>query len=81
VPLLDPEERDAIRQALGLDRAAKPYRNHYPAPGDDPVAGRLAGRGLMRRGAATPAGLVLFQVTEAGARQVGASLPEAEAGR
>jgi hypothetical protein len=35
----------------------------------------------MQRGAATPAGLVLFQVTEAGARQVGARLPEAEAGR
>ena len=81
MPSLDPEEGDAIRQALGLDRAARPYRNHYPAPGDDPVAGRLVERGLMARGAATPAGLVLFQVTEAGARQVGARLPEAEAGR
>jgi hypothetical protein len=81
VPLLDPEERDAIRQALGLDRAAKPYRNHYPARGDDPVAGRLVDLGLMQRGAATPAGLVLYQVTEAGARQVGTKLPEAEPGR
>jgi hypothetical protein len=81
MPLLDPDEGDAIRQALGLDRAARPYRNHYPAPGDDPLAVRLVGRGLMRRGAVTPAGLVLFQVTEAGARQVGARLPEAEPGR
>ncbi|SDB47997.1 hypothetical protein [Belnapia rosea] len=81
MPLLDPEERDALRQALGLDRAARPYRNHLPAPGDDPLAGRLVERGFLQRGPATPGGLVIFQVTEAGARQLGTRLPGSDPGR
>jgi hypothetical protein len=75
MPMTDPEDLDAIRRALGLDRAAVPYRNHYPARWDDPLAQRMLERGLLRRGEAAPGGLVLFQVTEAGARLVGASLP------
>ena len=76
MPPLDPDELQAIRRALGLDRAARPYRNHPVAPADDPLASGLVRRGLMRRGATTPAGLVLFEVTVPGARLAGAELVE-----
>ncbi|MBL6457854.1 hypothetical protein JMJ55_21180 [Belnapia sp. T6] len=75
MPFLDPESRELLRQALGLDRAAVPYRNHYPAAADDPIATRLASLGLLHRGEAIAGGRVIFQVTEAGARQLGATLP------
>ena len=78
MPPLDPEELQAIRQALGLDRAAEPYRNHYVAPADDPLAARLVQRGLLRPGRATSAGLMLFEVTVPGARLAGTSLAELE---
>ena len=74
MPPLDPDELQAIRQALGLDRAARPYRNHHVAPADDPLAARLVRRGLMRPGATTAAGLVLFEVTAPGARLAGTEL-------
>lgn len=78
MPSLDPEELQAIRQALGLDRAARPYRNHYVAPADDPLAVRLVRRALMRPGRVTAAGLVLFEVTAPGARLAGSSLEALE---
>ena len=78
MPPLDPEELQTIRQALGLDRAARPYRNHHVAPADDPLAARLVRRGLLRPGPVTPAGLVLFEVTVPGARLAGSSLAELE---
>lgn len=78
MPPLDPEELQAIRQALGLDRAAIPYRNHYVAPADDPLAARLVRRGLLQAGRVTPAGLVLFAVTAHGARLAGTDLATLE---
>ncbi|MDB5373450.1 MAG: hypothetical protein JWP04_2092 [Belnapia sp.] len=75
MPSIDPEALGVLRQALGLDRAAMPYRNHFPAPDDDPVLLGLVRQGLMAIGQSVPGGLRLFHVTPAGARRIGSPLP------
>lgn len=76
MPSAAPEDLRAIRQALGLDRTARPYRNHYAAPANDSLALGLVRRGLMQTGTTAPGGLMLFLVTPAGARLAGTTLPD-----
>jgi hypothetical protein len=91
MPNIDSEGLAAIRQALGLNHAALPYRNHYAAPAADPLMARLMAQGLMRTGSAQrearnprpsdqagqgASGLVLYHVTAAGARAVRTTLPD-----
>ena len=48
-----PRQRQTLIHSLGLDIAAKPYRNRYLSPASGPAADRvneLIGLGLMVRG-------------------------------
>ncbi|WP_431860216.1 hypothetical protein [Azospirillum sp.] len=75
---LRPEERDIIRNALGLLHAKRPYRNHYCAPVSGSTRELLEGMadaGLMQRGRTQEGGTRYFHVTDAGAAAAGYTLP------
>lgn len=76
--IIDAEQRDVIRHALGRDHANRSYRNHYCAPRSGPARDLLesmADAGLMQRGREMEGGMRFFHVTDSGAEAAGCTLP------
>ncbi len=76
---LTQEQRDIIKHSLGIDgvqRSKKAYRNRYYDQSMSPKMVALCELGAMERGDTGTGGMSYFHVTEAGAKAIGAKLPE-----
>lgn len=64
------EERKQMRHALGLDQAAKPYRNSFVSYGRDTLWEGLCGIGAANRNSFDAADKWVYRLTEEGIEAV-----------